>query len=114
MNSYSEIFGYNKDEARKYGLAYAIKEIEKLLGTLDVDITESQGAMIDLYARLEEEEIYQEILKFLDPNYNLDMQKLNKEAFDRYYKEDKAKKFENEIYLKAYLERHNLPYIEEN
>lgn len=114
MSNYSELFNYNKEEARKRGLIYAITEIEKLLGTLAVDITESQGAMLDLYARLEEEEIYQEILKFLDPNYNLDIQKLNKEAFDRYYEEDKMKKYEKESYLREYLERHNLPYIEEN
>lgn len=111
---YSELFNYDKEQARKSGLIYAITEIEKLLGTLDVDITESQGAMLDLYARLEEEEIYQEILKFLDPNYNLDMQRLNKEAWDRYSDEKKESEYNMKIYLKQYLERHNLPYIEEN
>ena len=107
-NLFSEIEEPNKKQIKKDALAYVIKDIEELLGTLDFDIMESQGAMIDLDTRFEQVNIFKDVLKYLDPNYEFDFQKLNEEAYKRYLEKAKDKEEDNERYLKQYLYKYGL------
>ena len=100
---------YDKEKARKDGLKYAIEEIEDLLGELEFEICESQGAMLDLFARMEEANILREVLNFLDPTHKVDIAKLSVKAYNKLYEEQKSSEIEKEVYLLQYLKKYNLP-----
>ena len=103
MNEFSDI-----KDPKELGLRYAIREIEKLLGELDFEITESQGAMFDLDAHFEEIEIYKRVINFLDPNYKLDLSVLARKTYRRLSAKQKDMEQEKEIYLQKYLRKYNL------
>ena len=106
----------SKEDIRKIGLKFAIEEIEDILGGLEYTICESQGALIDLDARMEEANILREVLNYLDPNHEIDIAKLSIKAYNKLYSEQKEIEEEKEEFLLQYLKEHNLPDLrkEEN
>ena len=77
-----------KAKAKKF----AIKEIGKLYNNLTADLDACQGAMEDIEIHIEELNIYEDILHYLELSYNSDYEKAFKEIYENKEKENELKK----------------------